>query len=1077
MLFSRCYALVSYVILTFLIFSGTYTLSLYASDIDSTVWETESLLACDADAGTLKPGNANVCLEYLGETFFKALHEQPPVVPDGFTLLYLLSKGDSLIFQKVNTQPVFGITDTGYYSIHTLIYDPEEFDERVLAAHLIRQEKVFVEGILDYIRDNEQCADLDSMGTSRYIDICPCTEDPGTLIPLPFDCFPGATPVPIQAAHTILPSAPASFEVKYLRTRGADMVIEDIADSPDFLVAQTGLTTIRTYVYQPHPTVLDFNDEIILGQTKVSDIQNFTDTTVLCATVDLVGANFDIEACPCQADAGSLRLGNTPGCIENGNEIFIKALQEIPNNVPPGYNLRYILTEGVEEVIQKISTIPDFGIKEVGKYRIHALVYPTDTLDINVLQVGQSTFDDVVDFVEGVCADLDVPGVAFNIVSCQCQADAGILQPLPLSPECYNDTLPVLLEASHSFAPLAPAGYSTIYALSSGENQVLLEVSDEPLFNVSATGKFSIHTLVADTAGVNGFDVTNFPLTVATAADVANFIRLNALCASFDSTGAMFDVPECEICTADAGTLQPLTQVPDCYDNFTPVRIEAETLLPPVIPDGFVLQYLLVSQPDLILFGLEDQPVFEVQDTGAFTIHPLVYDPLTVDLSSVVFGQTTAPEIALLLEDQTFCADLNLEGAAFLIPPCPCSANVGTMELLPPTPDCWDNLLAVPLEAQHLLPPVIPSDDFELVYLFTTGEELILQQISQQPNFIVLDTGTFAIHPLVYDSTNFDLSTLLLGQSTIADLVEALDQSGVCADIDSAGLSMMIEECPCTANIGTLELLPPTPDCWDNFVPVALEAQTLLPPQIPSDDYELVYLLSAGQNLVLQQIQSQPDFAISDTGTFAIHPLVYDSTNFDLGTLLLGQSTIAELMAAMNQAGICADIDSAGLSTMIPECPCAADIGTMQLLPPTPDCWDNFVPVPLMLEELTPPVIPSVDYELVYLLSMGQGLVVQQIQPQPDFAISDTGTFAIHPLVYDSTNFDLGTLILGQSTIAELMAAMNQAGICADIDSAGLSTLIPECPCAADIGTMQLLPPTPDCWDNFVPVPLMLDRS
>ena len=591
-----------------------------------------------------------------------------------------------------------------------------------------------------------------------------------------------------------------------------------------------------------------------------------------------------------------------------------------------------------------------------------------------------------------------------------------------------------------------------------GQGLVVQQIQPQPDFAISDTGTFAIHPLVYDSTN---FDLGTLVLGQSTIAQLLAAMDQAGICADIDSAGLSTMIPECP-CTADVGVFG-VGSSPDCVDGSEEQFLKNREIEAPTVPEGYELIFLLTRGEDKVVQRTSTQGVFGVMEADIYGIHALVYHPDSLDPSLIQAGQTTIQDIAEDIIDRELCAALDTEGVPFEVEVCPCEAQAGTWELLPPAPDCWDNFVPVSLMLQEQTPPVIPSDEYELVYLLSMGQELVVQQVQSQPNFAISDTGKFALHPLVYDSTRFDLSTLVLGQSTIAELMAAMNQAGICADIDSAGLMAMIPECPCTADVGTMALLPPTPDCWDNFTPVPIMGQVILPPVVP-EDFALVYLLTSGENLVLQQIAEQPSFQVSGTGMFAVHPFIYDSARFDLGAFTLGQNTIAELMLAVGNSGTCSDIDSAGIATQIGPCPCNADAGTIELLPPSPECWDGITPVALGAQPILPPVVPA-DFELVYILTSGETLILQQFASQPNFMVSDSGAFAIHPLVYDSVNFDLNTLMLGQSTIADLMAAMNQTGICSDIDSAGISTLIAGCFCNVDAGVFGS-GSSPDCIEG-----------
>ena len=81
-----------------------------------------------------------------------------------------------------------------------------------------------------------------------------------------------------------------------------------------------------------------------------------------------------------------------------------------------------------------------------GTYRIHALVYDPNTLDLSIVEIGVTTgFDVNALLIQGggdICASLDVAGALFEVEACDCEADAGTLHPLgeSLSGGWYRNT-------------------------------------------------------------------------------------------------------------------------------------------------------------------------------------------------------------------------------------------------------------------------------------------------------------------------------------------------------------------------------------------------------------------------------------------------------------------------------------------------------------------------------------------------------------------------------------------------------------------------------------------------------------
>ena len=135
-----------------------------------------------------------------------------------------------------------------------------------------------------------------------------------------------------------------------------------------------------------------------------------------------------------------------------------------------------------------------------------------------------------------------------------------------------------------------------------------------------------------------------------------------------DVPGAPIHVGE-EECLADAGTLYSEHPI-QCLDNGV-ATIFAETAEAPVIPDGYTQIFVLTNAFDLTILNVSATPVFEISNVGFYRIHSLVYDPSTLDLGIVQFGQTTAFDVLPLLQQGggDICASLDARGVVNLVIP------------------------------------------------------------------------------------------------------------------------------------------------------------------------------------------------------------------------------------------------------------------------------------------------------------------------------------------------------------------------------------------------------------------------
>ncbi len=113
--------------------------------------------------------------------------------------------------------------------------------------------------------------------------------------------------------------------------------------------------------------------------------------------------------------------------------------------------------------------------------------------------------------------------------------------------------------------------------------------------------------------------------------------------------------------------------VPDVYKICVTGYIKALQTVAPVVPPGYQVVYLLTSSSDFTIQQISTVPSFgPMLNGGFFTVHSLVYDPATFDLSAITFGQTTAFEVNAQLNQGggDICAALGLAGAEFKVVNC-----------------------------------------------------------------------------------------------------------------------------------------------------------------------------------------------------------------------------------------------------------------------------------------------------------------------------------------------------------------------------------------------------------------------
>ena len=596
------------------------------------------------DAGTLD-GGGEACLSG-GAATLTATPNGDANVPAGYETVFVLTQGEGLVIVNAGAEPSFEVAEEGLFTIHTLVYNPEELDLGIVELGVTTG--FDVNGLLVQ-GGGAVCASLDVPGAAFNV----VGPDAGTLTAdADMACFDGTATISATANGDA--NIPAGYESVFVLTQGEGLVIVNAGGEASFEVSEPGLYTIHTLVYDPE--VLDLGI-IELGVTTGFDVNGLLvqGGGAVCASLDVAGAPIMVQS----PDAGTLD-GGGEACLSGG----AATLTATPNgdaNVPAGYETVFVLTQGEGLVIVNAGAEPSFEVAEEGLFTIHTLVYNPEELDLGIVELGVTTGFDVNGLlVQGggaVCASLDVPGAAFNVVECECAADAGTLT-ADASEVCSDGE--TTISASIDTAPTVPAGYESLYVLTQGESLTIVNVSAEPSFTVSGGGLFTIHTLVYDP---NTLDLGIVELGVTTGVDVFGLIVPGGgeICAALDVAGAPV-----LISNPDAGSIHP-ADILNCIND------GAATLtgIPQgdaVVPAGYETLYVLTNAYSLTILNVNTEPVFEVGSFGAYRIHTLIYDPETLDLGIVEIGVTTGFDVNDLLVQGggAVCASLDVQGAVMI---------------------------------------------------------------------------------------------------------------------------------------------------------------------------------------------------------------------------------------------------------------------------------------------------------------------------------------------------------------------------------------------------------------------------
>ncbi|MDW3649126.1 MAG: T9SS type A sorting domain-containing protein [Bacteroidia bacterium] len=1011
---------------------------------------------CTADAGTLTIDNDPVDL-VNGSAHISATPDGNIHVPHGYSVIYVLTSGTNLVIEQVNTHPSFTVANPGLYTIHTLVYDADAHSPDFLDLSVVVPGTTTGGDVLGIINSNGICASLVVAGAPVNVNAS-CTADAGTLTidQDPVVLANGSATVSATPDGNI--NIPAGYSSLFVLTSGSNLIIEQVGANPSFTVNAAGLYTIHTLVYDGDPNSPNFLDlsVVVPGTTTGGDVLGIVTTNGLCASLDVAGAPVHVN--DCEADAGTLTIDQDPVVLANGSAM-VSATPDGNINIPSGYSSLFVLTSGSNLVIEQVSANPSFTVNAAGLYTIHTLVYDGDPnspnfLDLSVVVPGTTTGGDVLGIVSanGLCASLDVAGAPVHVNDCE--ADAGTLT---------IDQDPVVLangSATVSATPDGniniPAGYSSLFVLTSGSNLIIEQVGANPSFTVNVAGLYTIHTLVydGDPNSPNFLDLSVVVPGTTTGGDVLGIVTTNGLCASLDVAGAPVHVNDCE---ADAGTLT-IDQDPVVLANGS-ATVSATPDGNINIPSGYSSIFVLTSGSNLVIEQVSANPSFTVNAAGLYTIHTLVYDgdpnsPNFLDLSVVVPGTTTGGDVLGIVSANGLCASLDVAGAPVHVNDCEADAGTLTIDQDPVVLANGSATVSATPDGNINIP-----SGYSSLFVLTSGSNLIIEQVGANPSFTVNTAGLYTIHTLVYDgdpnSPNFlDLSVVVPGTTTGGDVLGIVTANGLCASLDVAGAPVHVNDCEADAGTLTIDQDPVVLANGSATVSATPNGNINIP-----SGYSSIFVLTSGSNLIIEQVGANPSFTVNAAGLYTIHTLVYDgdpnSSNFlDLSVVVPGTTTGGDVLGIVTANGLCASLDVAGAPVHVNDC--EADAGTLTI---------DQDPVVLANGSATVSATPNGNinipsgYSSIFVLTSGSNLVIEQVSANPSFTVTSSGLYTIHTLVYDgdpnSPNFlDLSVVVPGTTTGGDVLGIVSANGLCASLDVAGAPVHVNDC--EADAGTLTI---------------------
>jgi len=131
----------------------------------------------------------------------------------------------------------------------------------------------------------------------------------------------------------------------------------------------------------------------------------------ICVVV-LLAFHFTAKSQQCTATAGAL----TPNPIVGFD---ISATSDMSAVVPTGFSVTYVLTSGLNFIIEGVSPDPMFTVGSAGNFTIHTLVFDPAILDLSIVEFGVTTALEVNPLlIQGggtICAALDLTGATFMV--------------------------------------------------------------------------------------------------------------------------------------------------------------------------------------------------------------------------------------------------------------------------------------------------------------------------------------------------------------------------------------------------------------------------------------------------------------------------------------------------------------------------------------------------------------------------------------------------------------------------------------------------------------------------------------
>lgn len=572
------------------------------------------MMPCVSDAGTLTLNGSDLICYLSGTITISATPDGNIVVPAGYETLYVLTSGNDLVIQATSSTPSFDVSAVGDYTIHTLVYDPLTLDLSIVVPGTTTG---FDVNALLIQGGGDICASLDVAGAKVSLVLAP------TVSISPIDAG-------VCTGSSVMYSTLATGTgLTYSWTASAGSFDDATSATPVYTMMMPGTYDIEVTVTDVNgctatdATTVTINDNPVVAITPDAPSVCVGETVQFGTTVAGTGFTYSWTA-----SAGSFDDASSPSPIYT--------------MIMPGtYDIELTVTDanGCSGSASTTVTINANPTVDITPDNASVCVGETVQLDANATGPGLTyswtasagSFDDETSatpvYTMMMPGTYDIEVTVTDANGCTAMdATTVTINPNP-TVEIDPANAQICLDETIKLSAVSTATGLT-YDWSTTGGSLSSNTAAMPDFSAMATGTYTITVVVTDANGCTG---------TATA--------------------------EVEVVDPDAGTLT-IDDALVCLENGT-ATVSATPDGNAVVPNGFETIYVLTSGPGLVIQQVNSLPTFDVTAIGNYTLHTLVYNPSTLDLSIVVPGVTTGFDVnALLIQGGgNICATLDVAGA------------------------------------------------------------------------------------------------------------------------------------------------------------------------------------------------------------------------------------------------------------------------------------------------------------------------------------------------------------------------------------------------------------------------------